>query len=98
MALSTTPSEAASARVTVEGSALCAVVRAASAGVHGPLVSAAVACLLIAVALAYLLSRTTGIPGLTEHQEPFDTFGAVVSLLEVAAAVMAVRRSNPRRY
>ena len=61
-------------------------------------VSAAVACLLLAVATAYLLSRTTGIPGLTEHPEPFDTLGTLVSLAEVAAAVVAVRQPNPRRH
>ncbi|HEX6150291.1 hypothetical protein [Nocardioides sp.] len=59
--------------------------------------SAAVAALLFVVATAYLLSRTTGIPGLTEHVEPFDTLGTAVSLLEVAAAVVAVRQPNRRR-
>lgn len=118
----------------VDGAALCAVVCAASAGVHGALVvphrrdstlmalafalatlvlgcastflalapsraiSAAVAALLFAVAGAYLLSRTSGIPGLAAHPEPFDTLGTVLSLLEVAAAVVAVRQTNPRRH
>jgi hypothetical protein len=61
------------------------------------LLSAAGAALLLAVATAYVLSRTTGIPGLTEHTEPFDALGTVVSLLEVAAAVTAVRQVNRRR-
>jgi hypothetical protein len=135
MALSTTSSSTApSSRVNVDGADVCAVICAASVGVHGALVvphagestrmaaafalatvalaaaaasltlfptravSAAVACLLLAVATAYLLSRTTGIPGLTEHPEPFDTLGTLVSLAEVAAAVVAVRQPNPRRH
>ncbi|MFC7359824.1 hypothetical protein [Nocardioides astragali] len=64
----------------------------------GPSVSAAVAGLLFAVAGAYFLSRTSGIPGLVAHPEPFDTLGTTVSLLEVAAATVAVRHIHPRRY
>ena len=63
--------------------------------------SAASAALLVAVATAYLLSRTTGIPRLTDHPEPFDALGVAVSTLEVAAAVVAVvavRQLNPRRH
>ena len=66
-----------------------------------PNTSTASAALLVAVATAYLLSRTTGIPRLTDHPEPFDALGVAVSTLEVAAAVVAVvavRQLNPRRH
>jgi hypothetical protein len=63
----------------------------------GPAVSVAVAVLLVGTAVAYLLSRTTGIPGLTEHPETFDTLGTAVSVLEVAGAALAVVHLNPRR-
>jgi len=66
--------------------------------VPNPAVSAAVAVLLLTVATAYLLSRTTGIPGLTEHPEPFDPLGTVLSCLEVAAAVVGMRQPNSRRH
>jgi hypothetical protein len=134
MALSTTTSSAsASPRVNGVEEDACALVCAASAGVHGalvvphagestrmavafaltsialaiaalglavgprPVISPAAAALLFAVALAYLLSRTSGIPGLTEHPEPFDTLGVAVSLAEVAAALVVVRQLSPRR-
>jgi hypothetical protein len=146
MVLSTTPSSApvesrVNARRNVRQDArpthweadLCALVCAASAGVHGalvaphaaesnrmaaafalatvalavaalemalaprPEVSAVVAALLLLVAVAYVLSRTSGIPGLTEHPESFDTLGAGTSVLEVAAAMVAVRHLNRRR-
>jgi hypothetical protein len=64
----------------------------------GPTISGAAAALLFAVAGAYFLSRTSGIPGLAAQPEPFDTLGTVVSLLEVAAAVVAVRQPNSRRH
>ena len=136
MAHSTTTSSStvASSQVNVGGAELCAVVCAASAGVHGALVVphagestrmataftvatvaltiaalglalmptpvglASAATLLLAVASAYLLSRTRGIPGLTDQPEPFDPLGVAVSVLEMAAAVVAVRQSNPRRH
>src|SRR5262249_2320583 len=65
----------------------------------GPIfgVSVVVAVLLLTVALAYLLSRTIGIPGLTEDPELFDTFGIAVSLLEAGAAVVATRQLKSRR-
>ena len=138
MVLSTTPSSAsAEPRVNARehrwDADLCAVVCAASAGVHGalvaphaaessrmaaafalatvalavaalemalaprPEVAAAVAALLLLVAVAYVLSRTSGIPGLTEHPESFDPLGVGTSLLEVTAAVVAVRHLNRRR-
>jgi hypothetical protein len=62
-----------------------------------PAVSVAAAVLLLGVAAAYLLSRTTGIPGLTPHREPFDALGVLVTSLEVAGAVVVswplIRRS-----
>ncbi len=142
MVLSTTPSSAPAesrvngrkvARPTRWESDLCALVCAASAGVHGALVvphaaessrmaaafalatvalavgavemalaprpaaSAAVAALLLLIAVSYVLSRTSGIPGLTEHPESFDTLGVGTSVLEAAAAVVAVRHLNRRR-
>lgn len=60
-------------------------------------VAYAVAALLAGVAAAYLLARTTGLPGLTDHPEPFDAVGTVVSVLEVAGAVLVVLHLNPRR-
>lgn len=66
--------------------------------VPGPAVSATVATLLLAVATAYLLSRTTGLPGFTEHPEPFDTLGATTSLAEVAASIVAWRQIHQRRH
>jgi hypothetical protein len=135
MALSTASSSAlVPSRVTDGPAAFCAVVCAASAGVHGALVvpharestqmavafalvtaglltaafseaiastqvvSTAAAVLLLTTATAYLLSRTSGIPWLTEHPEPFDTLGVVTSFLEVAAAVVTLRQPNPRRH
>jgi hypothetical protein len=135
MALSTASSSAlVPSRVTDGPAAFCAVVCAASAGVHGALVvpharestqiaaaftlvtaalaiaafgvamtpnrvvSTATAVLLVSTATAYLLSRTSGIPWLTEHPEPFDTLGVVTSFLEVAAAVVTLRQPNPRRH
>ncbi len=60
-------------------------------------VAYAVATLLAGVAAAYLLARTTGLPGLTDHPESFDALGTLVSVLEVAGAVLAVPYLNPRR-
>jgi hypothetical protein len=65
--------------------------------VPSPAVSTAAATLLLAVAAAYLLSRASGIPGFTEHPEPFDPLGATTSLLEVAAAIVAWRQPHQRR-
>ena len=63
----------------------------------GPVVSLGVAALLLGTAGAYLMSRTGGLPGLTQHPESFDALGVGISLLEVAAAVVVVRRPHPRR-
>jgi hypothetical protein len=80
--------------------ATVALVLASVALAHGPTpaVAGMAAVLLLGVAAAYLLSRTAGIPGLTEHPEPLDPVGVVTSCLELAAAVVAVRRPNPRRH
>jgi hypothetical protein len=63
-----------------------------------PAASAAVAGLLLTVAAAYVLSRSTGIPGLNHHQEPFDALGIAVTSLEVAGAAVLlwqlIRRST----
>ncbi|HET7690075.1 MAG TPA: hypothetical protein VFK41_06840 [Nocardioidaceae bacterium] len=63
-----------------------------------PAASAAVAGLLLSVAAAYFMSRTTGIPGLNHHQEPVDVLGVLVTSLEVAGAAVVLwpltRRSN----
>lgn len=61
-------------------------------------VSATVAALLLGLALAYVASRTTGIPGLDGHPESWDPVGVPVALLEAAAAVLAVRQPHPRRH
>ena len=58
----------------------------------------AAAALLLSVALAYLLSRTAGIPGLTDHHEPFDPLGVATTLGEAATAVMAWRHLTARRH
>lgn len=76
--------------------ALTALALASVAVVHvlspTPAATLAGSGLLLAVATAYLLSRTTGLPVLTHHTEPFDPLGAVVSLLEATAALVAVRQ------
>ena len=63
-----------------------------------PAASAAVAGLLLSVATAYVLSRTTGISGLNHHQEPVDALGVLVTSLEVAGAAVTswplIRRST----
>jgi hypothetical protein len=62
----------------------------------GPTVTTVVAFVLVGVAAAYALSRTTGIPGLTAHPEPLDAFGTVVSCLELTAAWALVRPPTRR--
>jgi hypothetical protein len=61
-------------------------------------VSAAVAGLLLALALAYVLSRTSGIPGLVGHPESWDPVGVPLAFLEAAAAVLVVAPPHPRRH
>ncbi|MBF4766282.1 hypothetical protein ISU10_00705 [Nocardioides agariphilus] len=62
----------------------------------GPTVTTMIALLLVGVAVAYALSRTTGIPGLTVHPEPLDAFGTVVSCMELMAAWALVRPPTRR--
>jgi hypothetical protein len=62
----------------------------------GPTVTTMVALLLVGVAVAYALSRTTGIPGLTVHPEPLDAFGTMVSCVELTAALALVRLPTRR--
>ncbi|ABL84136.1 hypothetical protein Noca_4641 [Nocardioides sp. JS614] len=62
-----------------------------------PWVSVTTATVLAGTAAAYLLARTTGIPVLSTHPEPFDALGLVTSALEVVGAVLAVLHLNPRR-
>ena len=63
----------------------------------GP-VTKAVAALLLTLALAYVLSRTTGLPGLVDRPESWDPVGVPLALTEAAAALLAVRQPNPRRH
>lgn len=76
--------------------ALTALVLAVIAVRHvvapSPAVTLVGAGVLLAVATAYLLSRTTGLPVLTHHIEPFDLFGTVVSLVEATTAAAVVRQ------
>jgi hypothetical protein len=62
----------------------------------GPNVTTMIALLLVGVAVAYALSRTTGIPGLTVHPEPLDALGTVVSCVELMAARALVRPPTRR--
>jgi hypothetical protein len=73
--------------------AMAAVALAVDAG---PTVTTVVALLLVGVAAAYALSRTTGLPGLTVHPEPLDVFGTVVSCVELTAAWALVRLPTRR--
>lgn len=61
-----------------------------------PAASLAGAGVLLAVATAYVLSRTTGLALLTHHIEPFDPFGSVVSLVEATTAAVVVRQLSRR--
>ena len=55
---------------------------------------AAAAVVLLATAAAYLLSRTTGLPGLITDPEEVDPLGVVTSSAEVVAAAAAVLLSR----
>ncbi|MBI4901586.1 MAG: hypothetical protein HY829_14090 [Actinobacteria bacterium] len=57
----------------------------------GSWAAAGVAVLLVSTALAYVASRTTGIPVLSPAPEEADVLGLSVSALEVAAAAVAIR-------
>lgn len=47
------------------------------------------ALVLLAVAAAYLLSRTSGIPGLIPEPEHFEALGVLTTIAEVVAATVA---------
>lgn len=57
------------------------------------------ACLLAGTATAYVLSRTTGIPGLVPQPEPLDALGLATLVAELTAAVAALpltpRKARP---
>jgi len=83
--------ESASLAVAFAVSAVALAMAAVALAVDaGPTVTTVVALLLVGVAAAYALSRTTGIPGLTVHPEPLDAFGTVVSCLELTVAWVLV--------
>ena len=83
--------ESASLAVAFAVSAVALAVAAVALALDaGPTVTTMVALLLVGVAAAYALSRTTGIPGLTVHPEPLDAFGTVVSCVELMAAWVLV--------
>ena len=90
--------ESAALAVAFGAAALGLALAAAALALRpAPAVSGLTALLLLVVAWAYLLSRTAGLPGVSSHIEPFDILGAVVSCLEVAAAVVAIRPLIARR-
>lgn len=94
-----TPHAAESTAMALAFAAASVALAAAAAGlvlVPTATSTAVTAALLLAVATAYLLSRTAGLPGLTVHTEPFDILGTVVSSLEVAAALVVLRHPTRR--
>ena len=58
---------------------------------HDRWAPATTASLLVATVLAYLLSRSAGIPWLIPHRETLDLLGFIVSTAEVVAVLAAVR-------
>jgi hypothetical protein len=80
----------------VVAAVLLAAAAAAVRRTEDPLTVSVVGLVLLLVAGAYLLSRTTGIPGLIARPESPDPLGIAVSLLEAAAA-LACLRLNPMR-
>jgi hypothetical protein len=61
--------------------------------------ASAVACLLAGTALAYVLSRTTGVPVLVTAPEPLDGLGALTTsseLVGVLACLLLILRREPR--
>src|SRR3954451_6382259 len=61
---------------------------------HDTWAPAATAAVLLATAAAYLLSRTTGLPGLITDPEEVDLLGVVTSFAEVVAAAAALHLSR----
>jgi hypothetical protein len=57
---------------------------------HDAWAPAAAAAVLLGTAAAYLLSRTTGLPGLITDPEEVDLLGVVTSSAEVVAAAAAL--------
>lgn len=51
---------------------------------------AAAAVLLVVIALAYLLSRTTGVPGLIAQPEAVDPIGLITSVGELLGALAGI--------
>jgi hypothetical protein len=47
---------------------------------------------------ALVCTASAGVPGRTDYAEPFHTLGEAVSVMEVAAAIAAVRRPDLRRH
>jgi hypothetical protein len=74
----------------VSAAALALVAVATRAPRHDTRAPAAAAVVLLATATAYLLSRTTGLPGLITDPEEVDLLGVVTSSAEVVAAAAAV--------
>ena len=60
---------------------------------------AGAAAVLVGTALAYLLSRTTGLPGVTSEPEPVDVLGLLTTVSELAGAaacLLVILRRNHR--
>lgn len=58
-------------------------------------VAAAAAVLFAGLIVAYLLSRTSGIPGLAPDRETVDGVGVATKLVEVAGLALALCLSQP---
>jgi uncharacterized membrane protein YhaH (DUF805 family) len=58
-------------------------------------VAGAAALLLFGVALAYLTTRTTGIPWLDPEREGVDAVGVLTTLVELTGLVFALRLMQP---
>lgn len=58
-------------------------------------VLAVAALVLLGLALAYLATRTTGIPWLDPEREGVDTVGVIATLIETAGAVLALWLTQP---
>jgi hypothetical protein len=64
---------------------------------HDSWAPAAAAACLSAVAAAYLLSRTIGLPWLVTEPEPFDLTGLSISVAELASAAAGIALSLHHR-
>lgn len=63
---------------------------------HGNRVPLAAIAVLLGIATAYVLSRTTGVPWLITTPEAFDPVGVVTTAAEVLGAVAAALLIRPR--